>query len=238
MFKFILAIFFSLTLFQSFAGEQSVYDFSWLDPDKEIFVLQNRKYQKKSRLHISAGYGRTLSGPFVSSSALQGRMGFFFSERFGIELIYSKNSGSNNSTYEAVLNEKGGGGGSIPFRRVVDNYYGGQLVWSPFYSKINTFNKIVYLDWMFTLGYGRLQEHHNRDAIMNNEATYPETVETHGTLLWGTGLKIFLSRYVDLRIDLTGAVYRAARPGSVTSNGEKGTYVNYDLAIALGIALF
>ena len=39
------------------AAEGDTYSFSWLDPDKEVFVLQNRKYRKKGRLHLNAGGG-------------------------------------------------------------------------------------------------------------------------------------------------------------------------------------
>ena len=60
------------------AGESSTYDFSWLDPDKEVYVLQNRKFRKKRSLFVSGGGGKTLSGAFVDSNSITGAHGIFF----------------------------------------------------------------------------------------------------------------------------------------------------------------
>ena len=140
---------------QVFANEKDIYEFSWLDPDKEVYVLQNRKFRKSDRLYLNAGWGMTTSGAFVDASAIQGRVGYFFSEDFGLEGLYSKNTGKENNTAASVRAGRGNGtGSSTPFRRIVESYSGGMIIWSPFYSKINTFNKIVYMDWIFGVGYG------------------------------------------------------------------------------------
>ena len=36
------------------ANEKSLYNFSWLDNDKEIYVLQNRKFRKDGNVYIGA----------------------------------------------------------------------------------------------------------------------------------------------------------------------------------------
>ena len=35
------------------AADDDEYNFSWLDPDKKIYVLQNRKYRKAGRVMFS-----------------------------------------------------------------------------------------------------------------------------------------------------------------------------------------
>src|SRR3989338_11308296 len=107
------------------AGENSTYSFSWLDPDKEVYVLQNRKFRKNGNFMMSAGGGMTLSGAFVDAKHLQGRAGYFFKEEWGLEGLYSHNQGKENSTANSVRNE--GNSGSAPFRRIVKNYYGATL---------------------------------------------------------------------------------------------------------------
>ena len=160
---FLLVISFFYTVPQSvWAGESDTYNFSWLDPDKEVYVLQNRRYRKANRLHVYAGVGKTLSGAFVDSSNIQGRAGHYFMEEYGFEVIYSKNSGKENTT-AANVRDNGSGTGSRPFRRIVDTYYGGMFLWSPFYSKINTFNTIIYYDWIFGAGIGKIKESNNAD---------------------------------------------------------------------------
>ena len=143
------------------ASEKDIYEFSWLDPDKEVYVLQNRKFRKAEHLYVNLGAGITTSGAFVDSTSIQGRAGYFISEDWGIEVLYAKNNGKENDNFKAVR-ATSNGTGSTPFRRIVESYTGGMIVWSPFYSKINTFNKIVYMDWIFGLGVAQLQEHNNK----------------------------------------------------------------------------
>ncbi|MEI8346284.1 MAG: outer membrane beta-barrel domain-containing protein, partial [Pseudomonadota bacterium] len=194
------------------ASETSVYSFTWLDPDKEVYVLQNRKYRKVHKLHISAGYGMTTSGAFVTSSAVQGRLGFFALEDWGAEFVYSKNNGKENETALAVRHNGSSGAGAIPFRRIVDNYMGGLLQWSPFYAKINTFNKVVYMDWILGAGYAKLQETNNRLYVRTpSDPGNHETTEDHNGPMWGTAFKFYLTEYFYVRLDLTGIHYRAQR---------------------------
>ena len=52
------------------ASESSLYDFSWLDKDKEVYVLQNRQFHKKGTMNLALGGGMTVSGAFVDAYAL------------------------------------------------------------------------------------------------------------------------------------------------------------------------
>ena len=104
---FVAFICFFILLFnpqQSFASTGDAYDFSWLDPGKKIFVLQNRRFIKKGKINFAAGSGLTTSGAFVDSFNISGRGSYFFTEEFGIEVLYSKNNGKENSTAESVRN--------------------------------------------------------------------------------------------------------------------------------------
>lgn len=213
---------------QAFASEKDIYEFSWLDPDKEVYVLQNRKFRKAGHLHVNAGGGITTSGAFVDSTAIQGRVGYFFTEDFGVEGLYSKNSGKENETAKGVRNT-GGGTGSTPFRRIVDNYWGAMALWAPFYSKINTFNSIVYMDWIFGLGYAQLKEKNNKLDIQNGYAS-PETLESHSGVIWEVGMKFYLSESFSVRTDLTAIHYSADNiktPGTSLKS-------NFDATASLG----
>lgn len=214
------------------AAEDQTYNFSWLDPDKEVYVLQNRKFRKAGRLHVSAGAGITTSGPFVDSKTLQTRFGFFFREEWGAEFIYAKNSGEENDAASLVRNEDGSG--SVPFRRIIDNYMGGMILWSPFYTKINTFNKIIYLDLILGLGYAKVEETNNRDEFLNGGTSGEEITESHSGIMWNVGAKFFINERFSLRTDLTTIHYQA-EVASETTN-EKAWNENYDLAVSLGVS--
>jgi outer membrane beta-barrel protein len=214
-----------------FASEKDIYEFSWLDPDKEVFVLQNRKYRKAGHLHVNLGGGITTSGAFVDATAIQGRLGFFVTEDYGVEVLYSKNSGKENLTAKGVRAANGGGTGTTPFRRIVESYSGAMFLWSPFYSKINTFNSIVYMDWIFGLGYAQLKEHNNKLRIKQGQSAEGiETSESHSGILWEAGLKFYVSENFNIRTDLTAIHYNADNISTAGSSYKS----NFDATVSLG----
>ena len=215
---------------QVIASEKDVYQFSWLDPDKEVYVLQNRKFRKEGHLYLNAGGGITTSGAFVDSTSIQARIGFFVTENFGLEGLYSKNNGKENDTAKAVRGTGTGGSGTTPFRRIIDSYYGAMILWSPFYSKINTFNSIVYMDWIFGVGYSQIKEKNNKLAFENSILKDQETLESHNGLIWEAGLKFYLDTSFSIRTDLT-AFHYSANNIAIAGTSLKS---NFDATASLG----
>ncbi|MBT3585722.1 MAG: outer membrane beta-barrel domain-containing protein [Halobacteriovoraceae bacterium] len=235
--KSLLVLFFVLITFPHQAvqaAESDTYDFSWLDPDKEVFVLQNRKYRKKGKVHINLGGGITTSGPFDDATALQGRVGYFFMEEWGFEILHSKNSAEENNTAKSVRNEDGvNTGGSIPFRRLIDSYTGAFILWSPFYAKINTFNKIIYMDWILGVGYGKIEETNNSGEFLSGAVSAtPFVQESHNGIMWEMGFNFYINDSFSVRTDFTAVHYKATVPSSTTASEDN--YHNYDLTIAFG----
>lgn len=210
----------------SFSAEGDTYSFTWLDPDKEVYVLQNRKYRKKGRFHASLGGGVTTSGSFVDGTNLQVRGGYFFKEEWGFELLYSKNAGEENTDAAAVRNTTAAG--STPFRQIVNYYMGAMLLWSPFYTKINTFNSIIYMDYIFGLGIGKIEESNNRLELQNT-INKTETVEEHNAFLWSFGMKFYVNDSFSIRPDFTGVIFKSLRP----DRNEENYYSHYDLSISV-----
>ncbi|MBK26662.1 MAG: hypothetical protein CME70_21860 [Halobacteriovorax sp.] len=229
MIKTILFLFTFLTLSIgniSNASEGDTYSFTWLDPDKEVFVLQNRKFRKKGKFHVAVGGGMTTSGSFVNGTNLQARGGYFFKEEWGFELLYSKNAGEENTDAQAVRNSTGAG--STPYRQITNYYMGGLLLWSPFYTKINTFNTIIYMDYIFGLGIGKIEESNNRLELQNT-LNKTDTVESHNALIWSLGMKFFVNDSFSIRPDFTGVVFKSQRPDTTAEE----VYSHYDLSISV-----
>lgn len=210
------------------AAESDLYNFSWLDKDKEVYVLQNRKFRKKGKIHLTANYGMTISGAFVDATALGARAGYFFTEEFGFEAIYSKNSGEENSTAKSVISS-----GSRPFRRIVDSYTGGMLLWSPFYSKINTFNSILYLDFIFGVGLANIQETSNMQEFETKIPNQPENTETHTGIMWNIEAKFYVSQNWNVKLDLNAIHYKATE--AIKNSKKEMYYNNFDLTVGLGL---
>lgn len=230
-FLFLSLSFFDVTSSPVHAAEGDTYSFTWLDQDKEVYVLQNRKFRKAGRFHLNLGTGITTSGAFVDAMTFQGRAGYFFKEEWGVEFVYAINEGEENNTAKALRNE--GSSGSVPFRRIVDGYYGGMLMWSPFYSKINTFNKIIYLDWMVGVGLAQLTESNNFIEFTSNPDSNVQTQLTHTGIMWDTALKFYINQNFEIRADLTVVHYQAERPNS-QGRTEDDYYSNWDFALSLG----
>lgn len=219
-----------------FGAEQSLYNFSWLDKDKEIYVLQNRKFRKVENFYVGGTLAYNLSQEFINAYGGTLRGGYFFKEDWGIEFIYGKNSNSENDTAKGVREQ-----GTVPFYRQIDSYMGAMIMWAPFYSKINTFNQIFYYDWMFGLGVGSIKTEDNRNkfdtaATNQNELTSEDNIGA----IWNTGIRVYINENWSIRLDMTGQTYQAdkvKRTGTTgpTSKSSK-LYSNYDLGLGLNYA--
>jgi outer membrane beta-barrel protein len=218
------------------ADEKSLYNFSWLDNDKEIYVLQNRKFRKDGNFYVGATAAYNLSQDFLDAYGGTVRGGYFFTEDWGIEFLYGKNTNSENDTAKGVKEQ-----GTVPFYRQIDSFMGAMIMWSPFYSKINTFNKIFYFDWMFGAGVGSITTKDNRNkfdttALNQNDLTSESNIGG----LWNTGFRFYLNQNWSLRLDLTGQIYKAdktkkTQAATDTSKSSK-LFNTYDVGLGLNYA--
>ena len=82
---------------------ENEYNFSWLDPDKKVSVLQNRKYRKANRPMITLGLGFANSNAYRKSYVIDPRLAYYFNESWGIEIFYSMFSNKENDTAKALI---------------------------------------------------------------------------------------------------------------------------------------
>lgn len=219
------------------ADEKSLYNFSWLDSDKEIYVLQNRKFRKDGHVYIGATGAYNLSQDFLDAYGVTARGGYFFSEDWGVEFVYGRNSSSENDTAKGVKAQ-----GAFPFYREIESYMGAMLMWSPFYSKINTFNRVYYFDWMFGLGAAQINTKDNRKLFdFNATASAQKTMTSESNVgaLWNTGFRFYVNQNWSIRLDITGVTYKADKEngdGTTTQNKSSKLFTNYDLGLGLNYA--
>jgi len=212
------------------ASESETYNFSWLDPEKKIYVLQNRKYTKANRPMLSVMGGIGWSNPYRNVRSVEPRLSYFFNESFGFEVFYSRLSNSANTTFEAL--EAATAGASLPLLREIRGQMGGLLHWVPWYAKINVFNNILYFDWGFEFGAGQLQTVTLTKAVSSDPFT--ETTENLTAFFAGTSQQFFLSQNWSVRLDILGAFYNAKY--SKTS-GDKAWFSNFQFGAGLGYRL-
>lgn len=205
------------------------YNFNWLDPDKKIYVLQNRRYVKAERPLVTIMPGVGMSSPYRSTYTIDGRVAYYFSETIGIEGFYSAGFNSENNTFKALSQASAG---ILPVVREIKGKAGVLLQWVPWYAKINVFNEILYFDWYFSGGVGQIQTKVDTRTNASFAPAYVTQNLVAGYL--GTGHLYHLNETVTVRLDFSGTFYQAKLLGTT---GDNSWYTDYQFGIGLGLRL-
>jgi outer membrane beta-barrel protein len=218
------------------AAADDDYNFSWLDPDKKIYVLQNRKFRKAHAADIYIMGGMGLGETYRKAYQYQPRLGYWFNEDFGIEGFYTGRFNSNNNAYTALAQEIAVGGGSTPLIREVSSQMGVLLNWAPWYAKINVFNTILYFDWYFSLGLGSM----GTDIGPKTKADNPSLWKSENlfAVYLGTGHIFHLSEKFMARLDFLGHFYSAKIYGGLAgAPADSSIFSNFDMNLGIGLKL-
>lgn len=203
------------------------YNFSWLDPDKKVYVLQNRKYRKAGHAAVFLQGGLNLDNPYRSETLIGPRVSYWFSEQFGLDAFYYHISSKANDTY-TTLENAATNSGALPFVREHKAYMGLLGSWTPWYAKLNFFNKILYFDWFLNLGAGQTNSRVDRNRSKATPANFVD--ENPFTIFYGTGQNFYVTRNFLVRFDVIGSTYNAT---SINANTTK-RYWNWDFTLGVG----
>lgn len=218
---------------QAAASEGDEYNFNWLDPEKKIYVLQNRRYLKAGRPMLSLMGGLGFSNPYRSSLNADARAAYYLSEAWGLEAFYAYTRNTTNSTFEAL---QGTGTNARPVIREITGQYGLLAHWVPWYAKINVFNKILYFDWYFSGGAGGVSYtmfNSSADGVAANVVT-SGVVRNDFAFFLGTGHVYHLTERFTARLDFTSSIYKAELFGT---GGGATWYSNLNFGAGFGIRL-
>jgi outer membrane beta-barrel protein len=218
--------------FKLHAAEDDLYDFLWLDPDKSVYVLQNKVHKKAGSTYVQLGYLMGLTNEYQDVAGVQLATGHYFNEEWALELVYNL---YNNDDNEAMQNLRTING-SVPFVRKVEKVYGAMAVWAPFYGKINTFNKIIYFDWSFGAGPGLVQTESNALSVATPSSADVYRDEKNFALLTKTNLRIHASKRVHLDLQYFRVQYRAPGPTLPSRPGLDAWRSNADIIFSIGFS--
>jgi len=213
------------------ASEEDLYDFLWLDPDKSVYVLQKKVYKKKGTFFLDLGLMKNSSSDFQSSYGYRSNTGYYFFEEWALQLYYAGYANSNNDSYDNLKQI-----GREPFIRKAKTLYGGGVLWSPFYGKINTFNKIVYFDWSFGLGYGKITTESNKETAADQTQLPSYENESYSAISASSQIRFYINRNFNLHLGYANTVYSAPGP---TINGVVGKNLmrtSSDVNLGVGFA--
>lgn len=211
------------------AGEESLYDFLWLDPDKKVYVLQNKLYKKESKVYFEAGYLSNYTSKFQTTQGFQLKTGFYLREEWALEASYQKYSNTNNDEFRSIrlINK------TEPFIRRLNSSIGANLIWSPFYGKINTFNEIIYFDWSFGAGYTNITAESNLKTATSSLLANKYSKESHHGAVLKTNVKVHLKENIHLGIEYMNTYYMAPGPKNPKSDNLR---TNTDIIFSVGFS--
>lgn len=213
----------------SYAGEKSLYDFLWLDPDKKVYVLQNKLFKKEHTFYVDVGYISNFTSKFQDTSGFTGRAGFYIHEEWGIELMMNKYSNSNNDDFRNVVAVAE----VEPFIRRPKSSIGVIAIWSPFYGKVNTFNRIYYFDWSFGVGAVKIDAESNLDSVVREDPKTTFQKESFTGAIIKTNVKFHLTESVHIGAEYMNTYFRAPGPRNPKSESLR---TNTDLILSVGFS--
>lgn len=228
-------------------NQESVTNFKWPSNYNTLMVVQNRKFIKRDRLYVNAGGGVGIANAFQNVQNFQFRGGYFFTEQLGLEALYGKHFAHENDTAKIIRSQ-----GTVPFYRSTQSYYGGLVLWTPFYSKMNAFNKILYYDPILGLGITRINEKNNKKQLTSkNEQSDSDSysdgsndiqnqgmqTDNHVALAWDLGMKFYYSQNFNVRLSILGQHYQAPRVNGRGNEGGRSIFSTYDVALLLGYTI-
>ena len=123
----------------------------WSAKDDDFSVVQNRRYTKDHRYFLNVSGGVPFNDPHSTGTISSATVGYYFSERWGIEASYSTANLKDNDSVSQFVSTYG----VIPNYNVLKSnvFLCGSFV--PFYAKMSMMDRaIIYFDMGINLGLG------------------------------------------------------------------------------------
>lgn len=181
----------------------------WAPKDKKFKVVQNRSYTKTNKFFLSVMPGLMLNEEYSDGFATDLALGYFFNDRWGLELEYQTIDLDDNDLQSEVI----GLGGFANHGKTTD-YIGVTAKWMPFYAKMSFLgNRIVYFDLSLGLSLGTLSYEQQTENNLNENS---ESAIAYGLEL---SQSFYLSRKLLLRVDYKHRFYSQKIIEGSTLNG-------------------
>ncbi len=205
----------------------------WAAKDDDFSVVQNRKYVKAERFYFTGALGIPFNDPYSTGTIASGSVGYYFNERWGLEVNYNSFSLSDNDAVKQFVDSYG----AIPNHNLVKSSYFLSGTWVPFYAKMSVLDRsIIYFDMGVSLGLGTL----------DYEITQAEGNIKKNTFAYRLGIfqQIFFTEHFAIRADLINTwsnqnrmKYYTVNPinGNPVSDRDQGSETLNDTSLMIGI---
>ena len=212
----------------------------WSAKDDDFSVIQNRSFQKEKRLFASLNYGIPFNDPNSMGSLMGLNLGYFFNERWGLELNYVSAQFQFNDTVDYFKKRYG----VLPDHNTFKSAQTIMGYWVPIYAKMSLLDKkIIYFDMGLGFGLGT--------TTFDQNSCTDVTVCKSGTGLGGITKsslasshyafsimqQFFLSEHWAIRVDLINRYTNESRVNS-TNNQDIGSKQINDTAFQFGVTFW
>jgi outer membrane beta-barrel protein len=209
----------------------------WSAKDDDFAVVQNRRYTKASRFYLSANAGVPFNDPFVSGTLYGANFGYYFNERWGLDLEYKTGSMKDNDATSQFQSRYG----VYPDHNVFVSSQIASISLVPFYAKMSFMDtSIIYFDMGFSLGAGMLN-YQIKKAEGDENKSAP-------VVKLGVFQQIFFTEHLALRAELGNTWSNQSRykyystlpagvvgAGSSTGDRDLGTKMTNDTSLLFGL---
>ena len=194
---------------------KGISDLSKLDPFSDVAVIQRRFLPKTGRFEAFGGASVVMNDAFFLNYGINGRLAYYFRERYGVEFLASLLTNSTRQVTDDLYNKR-----HVKTTAFVTptNYYGLDFKWVPIYGKMSWRNKnIIPFDLYFSLGLG--------STTTNQGGSSP-------TLHLGTGQVFAKTQSMAFRWDFSWNMF------NTTSSTGGGSTLYNNLFLSLGMSFF
>lgn len=198
----------------------------WAAKDDDFSVVQNRRYTKAERFFLNVSGGVPINDPFGAGTLLNAQLGYFFNERWGMDLSYTKASMSNNDNTKQFIGEFG----VAPNYNFYDSSKMLSVTYVPLYAKMSFVDKaIIYFDMGISLGVG------TTDYIIKREEG--DLSKNAMSYQIGVNQQIFFSEHFAIRMDFINKFTSEERLKFRTSAPDRdlGSKMTNDTQLLLGL---
>jgi outer membrane beta-barrel protein len=206
----------------------------WAAKDTDFTVVQNRTYAKDKRYFFSMNYGPLVNDAYSIGRQVNFAGGYYFSERWGVELANESGNLVDNSATMAL----GGSNGLKPNYNKYVNYTSVNALWVPMYAKMSVLDRAIwYFDLQLGLGLGSMTYQNQIDSAEGGN-----TNKTAIGINFDATANIFFHQHWAFRIDIKNKFtnqnlqhFRLPVGSSVRDMGDQG---QQDTSFLLGFTYF
>ncbi|MCS6838083.1 MAG: outer membrane beta-barrel domain-containing protein [Bdellovibrionaceae bacterium] len=204
----------------------------WSAKDTDFSVIQNRAFPKERRWFFNVSLGALFNDPFTNSQVTRFGLGYYFSERWGVEIAQEIFSTGDNKATQYFKSKN-----VFPNYNMLAGYRAVSVAVVPFYAKMSFIDRfILYFDMQINVGVG---EKSYRSFLKDAEPLEGKSFGYHLDITQN----LFFTRHLSLRFDFKNqwapqkTHYSDTGGGVVKGQMEREIVVN-DSVILIGLNVF